>query len=351
LLGFEMNFEYTEILGFTNALLKKVGLSEHSRESVAEGLCNASLRGVDSHGIRLLPHYVNSAVSGRKNGNPKYQIFETYPSAIALDADNAFGLAAGRYAVEQAILRANKTGSCIVSVRNSSHPGAMASSALFAAYKGYLCFAFTNADSLVLSTNGIRPFFGTNPVCFAAPRRGEEPFCVDMAVSKVPWNKVLLHKSNGETLPDNVVADSKGNRTNDPNLAASLFPVGDYKGYALAAMVEVLCGVLSGEPFGRDIPPMYKASMAKGRRLAQFYMVFKPDISISMDRYLDHIAAFTKVVRSEPASDRNGVMLPNDPQIAAAERRLRQGIPIDHVTLNDLLKIAGNYEIEFPTQM
>jgi ureidoglycolate dehydrogenase (NAD+) len=346
-----MRFSYDSILGFTKRVLDEVGLCEHSSVSVSEGLCGASLRGVDSHGIRLLPHYVKSALFGRKNGKPNYQISERYPSAISLDADNAFGLAAGRYAVEQAISRADDLGSCIVSVRNSSHPGAMASTALFAASRGFLCFAFTNADSLVLSTNGIRPFFGTNPICFAAPRKNEEPFCVDMAVSKVPWNKVLLHMAQNKPLAEDLVADCDGNPTSDANSAVSLFPAGDYKGYALSAMVEVLCGVLSGESFGRGIPPMYTASMSQGRRLAQFYMVFKPDISITKPNYMDHMAAFTDAVRSEPAGNGKRVMLPNDPQISAAKERLEKGIPIDDVTLAALLEMADNYNIEFPSHL
>ena len=343
-----MAYEYNSFLDFTKTVLGLTGLSDHSSLAVAEGVCEASLRGVDSHGIRLLPHYINSALSGRKNGNPDYKIFETYPGALSLDADNAFGLAAGRYAVEQGMLRAEKFGVCVISVKNSSHPGAMASTALVAARKGYLCFGFTNADALVLSTNGTRPFFGTNPICFAAPRDKEEPFCVDMAISKTPWNRVLLHKANNEVLPEGLVADSEGNETLNPNSAASLFPVGDYKGFALAAMVEVLCGVMTGGPFGRDIPPMYKASMSKGRHLAQFYIVIKPDISLSMDDYLKQMAAFTEAVRLEPSASGQPVMVPNDPQIVTATQRLKTGIPIDPVTLQALQEIADKYEIDFP---
>lgn len=343
-----MAYHYNSILDFSKSVLGLSGLSTHSLLAVAEGVCEASLRGVDSHGIRLLPHYIDSALSGRKNGNPDYRVSETYPGAISVDADNAFGLAAGRFAVEQGILRAEKYGMCAVSVKNSSHPGAMASTALFAAREGYLCFGFTNADALVLSSNGTRPFFGTNPICFAAPRDKEEPFCVDMAISKTPWNRVLLHKANNEVLPEGLVADSEGNETLDPNSAASLFPIGDYKGFALAAMVEVLCGVIAGEPFGRDIPAMYKASMSKGRRLAQFYIVIKPDISLSLQDYLKHMKAFSEAVRSEPSASGKPVMVPNDPQIATAADRLESGIPIDPVTLKALREIAEKYEINFP---
>ena len=90
---------------------------------------------------------------------------------------------------------ANKFGVGIVAVKNSSHPGALASMALRAARKNYIAFAFTHADSLMLSHNGKKAYFGTNPICFAAPRKEKEPFCIDMATSMISWNKLLKLRS------------------------------------------------------------------------------------------------------------------------------------------------------------
>lgn len=343
-----MHFQFEEILRFALDLFVKLGVEDEDALAVSEGLCEASLRGVDSHGIRLLPHYVESLSEGRKNLSPNYSVFETYPAAISIDADNAMGLAAGRFAIKQGMLRAANFGICSISVKNSSHPGAMASIALFAAKRGFVCFAFTNADALVLPENGSRPFLGTNPICFAAPRRDEEPFCVDMAISKSPWNRVMLSKATGQTIPDGIAADASGKNTNDPNKAAALFPIGSYKGFALASMVEVLCGVMAGGPFGRGIPAMFNSSMSNGRELAQFYIVMKPDISISMDEYFDQINNFSKATRSEPSLSSHGILVPNDPQIATAADRLETGIPIDPVTLEALREIADKYEIDFP---
>lgn len=343
-----MGFNYQECVSFGSTILKRVGVDSASAEAVSEGVCEASLRGVDSHGIRLLPHYIESARLGRKNGKPSFKLRETYPGTLSIDADNAFGLAAGRYAVKQGMLRADKLGVCVVSVKNSSHPGAMASTSLFAARAGYMCFGFTNADALILSTNGTRPFFGTNPICFAAPRQHEDPFCVDMALSKVPWNKILLHKANDEQLPEGIAADKDGNQTLDPAMASSLFAAGGYKGFALAAMVELLCGVISGENFGRDIPPMYKAPMSEGRNLSQFYIVIKPDITLSMDDYFKQMAAFSDAIRAEPSVPDERVVAPNDPQIETARMRTQSGIPIDPVTLEFLEKVSREYGVPFP---
>ncbi|SVC71360.1 uncharacterized protein METZ01_LOCUS324214, partial [marine metagenome] len=176
---------------FHREILTKIGLDQETMEAVTLGLCETSLRGVDSHGIRLLPHYVRSALSGRKNPKPNYTFTRKFPTIGLLDADNTFGHAAGMKAIDYCIEVAEEFGIGVVGVCNSSHPGAMASFALKAARQGYIAFAFTHADALTLSHNGKRPYFGTNPVCVAVPREEEEPYCLDMATSMISWNKLL----------------------------------------------------------------------------------------------------------------------------------------------------------------
>lgn len=95
--------EYDNLIAFSSNILREAGLDDFSLESVAYGLCDASLRGFDSHGIRLFEHYVNSAVSGRKNISPNYKITDNYPTFVGIDADHAFGLAAGEKAMDVAM--------------------------------------------------------------------------------------------------------------------------------------------------------------------------------------------------------------------------------------------------------
>ena len=118
-----------------------------------------------------MDHYVNSALKGRKNPKPKYKIFKPFPAIAVLNADNAFGHAAGMKAIDLCMKIANLYGVGVVAVKNSSHPGALASMALKAARQKYIAFAFTHADSLMLSHNGKKPYFGTNPICFSCPRK------------------------------------------------------------------------------------------------------------------------------------------------------------------------------------
>ena len=341
-----MKIFYNDLLEFTDKILSTIGLDEHSVKSVSLGLCDASLRGVDSHGIRLLPHYVKSAISGRKNPKPSYRFFKKFPCVGVLDADNAFGHAAGMKAIYLCEKIATENGIGLVSVINSSHSGSMAGMALKGAKKGFITFAFTHADSLMLSHNGKKPYFGTNPICMAAPRENDEPYCLDMATTMISWNKLMNFKDNNISIKDNLAADSEGNATTNLDLASSLLPIGDYKGFGLASMVEVLCGVFTGMSFGTSIPPMYTSSMKKTRNLGQVYLLLRVDGCIEKELFLKRLKQMTEEVRNQPSNNKNGVMLPNDPEIKFSKEILKNGIPVDNKIYEELKNLSDNYQIK-----
>jgi ureidoglycolate dehydrogenase (NAD+) len=337
---------HKKLKSFILEVLFKAGLDKHSRVSVTTGLYEASLRGVDSHGVNLLKHYVYSALKGRKNPKPKYKFKKTFPALGVLDANHAFGHAAGMKAIDICTKMADKFGIGVIAVKNSSHPGALASMAIKAARKKYIAFAFTHADSLMLSHNGKKSYFGTNPICFAAPRKEKEPFCVDMATSMISWNKLLKFRKQKVLLDNHLAANSIGDVTKDPVEARSLLAAGSYKGFALASMVEILCGVFTGMNFGQSIPAMYKYSMNKPRKLGQFYIVMKPNGVLNLNTFLKKMQLLTSQVRNQKSKNKkNKVMLPNDPEITNMKKRTKEGIPLEKETLEKLQHLAKKFSI------
>lgn len=333
-------------MNFVKKVLARANLDKFSINSVATGLCETSLRGVESHGVRLLPHYVRSAILGRKNPRPNFKFKKTFPALGVLDADNGFGHAAGIKAIDHCIKLAKSYGIGVVAVKNSSHPGAMATMALKAARKGFISFAFTHADSLLLSHNGVRPYFGTNPICIAVPRTEKEPYCLDMATSMISWNKLLGFREKGKILSNNLAANKKGVHTKNPNLAQSLVGAGNYKGYGLASAVEILCGIYTGMVFGRSIQPMYKAPLNKPRKLGQFYIVLRTDGCINKSVFLKRMQNLSKQVRSEPKKSKENVMLPNDPEIKKMKLQLKKGIELSEDVYKNLLNLSKKYSIK-----
>ena len=345
----EKHIYYDDLLKFCNQILKQIGLDKFSNECVSKGLCDSSLRGVDSHGIKLLPHYINSAQNGRKNKKPNFKLIKKFPALLCLDADNAFGHAAGIKAINYAIKAAKKYGVSAISVKNSSHSGSMSFMTLAAAKEGYIAFGYTHADALMLSYNGKQSFFGTNPISFACPRIEKEPFCLDMATSQISWNKLLNYRYNNIRLPDNYGANKVGLSTNDPKEVESLLPIGEYKGFGLAYVIEILCGIYSGMQYGRSIPAMFTTSLKLKRKLSQFYIVIRTDGSIDSKKFIKKMQEITDLIRMQPAQKGKKVINPNDKEIQISKKRKKNGILLDNRTYNSLLELSANYNINLKT--
>ena len=231
-------------------------------------------------------------------------------------------------------------------MNNSSHCGSMASMALRAARKGYISFAFTHADALMLTYGGKKPYFGTNPICFASPRLKKEPYCLDMATTSISWNKLLNYRNKSKKLPENLAADKNGKSTINASIANSLMPSGGYKGFGLASMVEILCGVYSGMKFGNDIPSMYLHPINKKRNLGQFYIVMRTDGFLDSKDFIKRIEKMYKdIYNLKPYSKSKKIMLPNDIEINTSKERLKFGIPVESNILKSLTLLSKQMKI------
>lgn len=310
--------------------LAKAGVREDVIHPVADGLVWTSLRGIDSHGIRLLPHYVEGVKGGRLNPDPKMVFEPTFAATGTLDADHTFGHAAGVEAMKHAIELARESGVGAVSVRNSSHCGALSYFAHAAAEQDMIGMAFTHATARVKSPGSSRAFFGNNPLCLVAPMEGEEPFCFDAATTSTTFNAVKAAAAAGKTLPPGLVADADGNETTDPTKAEQLLPIGDYKGFGLSMMVDIFCALLSGMPNGNNVSKMFGDPMDKKRELGQFYCALHIDAFRDTAQFKAELQEMAERVRNEPAiaPEIRQVMVPGDPQKAAWSSRIAGGVPI-----------------------
>ena len=334
---------------FSTELLSCRGVRSDIASHVAEGLVQASLRGVDSHGVRLLPHYVRALEAGRLNPSPTYRFEQTAAATGNLDGDHTFGHAAGAEGMSRAIELARESGIGAVAVRNSSHFGAAAYFSLMAAHQQMIGLSFTHADALMLTHGGSRPFFGTNPICFAAPCADEEPFCLDMATTTVTWNKVLRAADSGESVPTGWGVDEQGNDALTADQIVALGPIGSYKGFGLAMMVDVLCGVLTGMPFGPDITRMYADPIEQKRNLGHFFMAIKIDSFIPIDQFMDQLQRMMNNVRAEPPKKAGvPVRVAGDPEKQAYAESLRWGIELSATELEELSKLAESDGLAFP---
>ena len=340
-------FNVSDVKDFVFAALNAVHVREDVAKLVTEGLLSASIRGVDSHGIRLLPHYMAAVESGRINPDPRYKFERTASATGVFDADNTFGHAVGIEAMRKSMVMAREAGAGLVAVCNSSHCGTSAFFALEAAKNDFIGLAFTHANALLNTPNSTRPFFGLNPIAMAVPCEDEEPFCYDSAPSVITWNKLLQLCQEGLDAPPYSGADKTGTPTNDPNVITQLLPIGGYKGFGLAMMVDIICGLLTGMSVGRDIPDMYNTPLSQKRHLGQFYVAIKIDTFQPLKIFKERVKKLLDDVRNEPKRNVDDeIMVPGDPEKRAARRRLKDGIPINKDNINVFKAIAGKYNIK-----
>jgi len=313
---------------------------------VAEGLVQASLRGVDSHGVRLLPHYLQAVKGGRLNPNPTYRFDRTASATGLLDGDHTFGHAAGMEAARRAVALAREAGTGFVAVYNSSHFGAAAYFALEIARHDMIGIASTSTDALIKTYAGTRPFVGNNPICLAAPCRGEDPFCLDMATSVMTFNKIRQLRDAGLPAPAGVGADRDGRETTDPDTISMLLPIGGYKGYGLSLMVEILCSLLSGMPYGPHIPKMFEAPLGQKRCLGHWIGAIRIDAFQPVETFKARLAEMLQELRAEPRGDpETPIQVPGDPEKREAEQRSRHGIPLTPAEYEGLRSLRDAYGV------
>lgn len=336
------NIKSADLRNFFHAVLKKEGIRSDVADYLIEGIIQASLRGIDSHGIRLFPHYLEGFKGGRLNKSPNYKYTKTSSGTGKLDADHAPGHAAGMEGMKKAIELAKDNGIGAVAVNNSSHFGAAAYYAFEAARNDMIGLSFTHATAHVPPYGGQKPFLGNNPICLVAPCEGEDPFCLDMATTTVTFNKIQQHKEEGKQIPTGWGADVNGRETLNPKDAVNLLPIGGYKGFGLSMMVEILCGLLTGAPYGPAITHMYGTPMDQKRLLGHFFLAVRIDCFEDLNVFKKRLKSMMDELRNTPGT----VMAPGDPEKIAEKTRLTEGIPVPKVLINTYKNIAKNYQIE-----
>jgi ureidoglycolate dehydrogenase (NAD+) len=327
---------HAQLESWSAGLLRHVGFDSDSAVSAAEGLVQASLRGVDSHGIQLLPNYVECGKAGRLNLAPDFKFEKTGASMGVLDADHSLGFPAGNAAMDACEKMAEETGMGAVSVRNSSHGGMLAYYTVPKARKGYVAFATTNTTPRMIPPRAKQPFFGTNPFCYAFPLSGEEPLCYDAATTQITGNKVKLYRKLGLPLAEGLAADAEGEPTTDADRAELLYPFGGYKGLGIAMLVDILCGALAGMPNGDQVSQMYGNDQSEKRRLGQFYLMIRIDGFQPLKQFTENLQEEVNRMRAIPSLDGEPIILPGDPEKQAVAERGRDGIPLQESVLQAL---------------
>lgn len=336
---------------FCREALRQAGANEATAVAASDAMMHGSRLGVDSHGVRLLDHYVRALEGGRLNANPDLKVATRFGAIATLDADHAHGALAAYEGMRHAIGLAGQFGIAAVAIRNSSHFGPAGAFAMEAARAGFIGLAFCNSDSFVRLHDGASRFHGTNPIACAVPMAGERPWLLDMATSAIPYNRVLLYRSLGMSLPEATASDHQGVDVDDPHAVDMLAPLGaafGFKGAGLAGMVEIFSAVLSGAKLSPEIDPMGGPDFSTPRNVGAFVVAMKPDAFVDEMTFQDGMKRYLTALRGSPARPGLRVMAPGDREWAEADRRAQHGIPIDPATEEAFRALARRFGLEPP---
>jgi uncharacterized oxidoreductase len=306
---------------------------------------NANLAGHDSHGVIQIPTYIERIKVGHIVPGAPWKIVEESPTTTVVDGHWGFGYVVNERAMRLTIEKAKTANVAAATVFRQGHIGRVASYTLMAAREGMIGIATADSGR---SPKAVAPFggrearLGTNPISIAVPSDLEAPFYLDMATSAVAAGKIALAAARGEQIPQGWIIDAEGRHTTDPRdyrKGGALLPLGGtegYKGSGLAAMVEVLCGLLTGLGFGVEPTGRHNDGC--------FMAVFNVAAFRPLDKFKQEVADFARYLKATPPSEgSHGVFYPGEIEFLREQERQKNGIEVEDTTWDKLRALARDY--------
>ena len=334
------------------AVVKAGGSGPEEARRVAENLVAANLLGHDSHGIGMIPRYVDALLEGGLSVNQHPRVRLDCDSLLALDGCQGYGQVIGHEATAMAIERAKEHGLCVMALGRSHHLGRIGEWGEQAVAQGLISINFVNVISraIVAPYGGADARFGTNPLCIAIPLPGEAPFVLDMATSAVAQGKVRVAYNKGEKVSPEWLIDERGNPTPEPRFGViepfgALRTFGLHKGYGLALACELLGGALTGGG------TWHSEDKSKRRVWNGMLSILVAPERIDADGVFGQEAReFLDSLRKSPvAPGFDKVRIAGEPERETRSRREKEGIPVDPATWNEIQAAAAKLKLSKDT--
>jgi len=327
-------------------VLAAVGMPHDDAVHTADVLLDAELRGYDDHGVFFLGELHKWFKAGALNPAPNVAVVRETDAALLLDGDRGCGVAASYRAMRWCVERARTRGIATAGIKNSGHFVAAAPFPTWAAKQGFIGIAAANVVPLMPAPGGRSRSLGTNPLCFAAPTGGEHPLVFDMATSALAGFKARILAQQGRSVEEGLVIDAHGRPTTDPgdlDRGGSLAPVGGYKGFGLALMVEILAGVLTGANFGQN------AGVTHGKE-GHFFLALDPETFMPLGEFTARMNELVRWVKSgERIEDIDEIVYPGERgQRRAAELLAAGRVPLDPVAWRTLEAVCTELGVPLP---
>ncbi|MGI8952897.1 MAG: Ldh family oxidoreductase [Chitinophagaceae bacterium] len=354
-------FSYQQLYQFTYSIFKCIGCNNEDAITASKALLAADLRGVDSHGAARLSGYVRLWENKRINANADIKITHETPSTAVVDGDAGLGLVVAPFAMQVAINKAKKIGTGWISVCNSNHFGIAGYHAMLALQHDMIGIAMTNGSAIVAPTFSVERMLGTNPIAVAIPANTQPAFVADFATSTAANGKLEILQRKNENAPLGWVQDKNGNSSTNANelkQGGAMLPLGSdrehgsHKGYALASIVDIFSGILSGANYGPWVPPfpayVPMPQHAPGKGLGHFFGAMRIDAFRSADEFKKDMDIWIARFRNaKPVDENRKILIPGDDEREMEIIRMKEGIPLEDSVVNDLKLLAEKFGVKF----
>jgi uncharacterized oxidoreductase len=342
----EVKIEPERLHAFAMAICRADGSSEEEARLVADHLVLANLFGHDSHGVGMIPHYMQNTASGACVRNHHAKIVRDNGPVIVVDGGAGYGQVVAKEAMDIGIERARQHGVCVVGLVNAHHIGRIGHWGEQCARAGMVSTHWVNVHGhkpLVAPFGGAEARFTTNPYCTAIPRKGKEPIVLDFATSQVAMGKVRVANNKKVSMDEGLLIDAEGNPTSDPGVMynapfGAILPFGLHKGGGLAVICDLLAGALTG---GRTHSPRTIKKTGTDIINNMLSVIIDPAALGGTEFFEDEVDTFIDWVKSaRPQKGVREVLAPGEPERMRRAERQRSGIPIDATTWQQLLDVA-----------
>lgn len=326
---------------FYQQAYQRAGVPDEDAAAVADARLQSTLRqpaGFDAFSVARLQNTIRRLRAGGINPTPRIRVVHERGPLTLLDADNALGPVVGMRAMTRCLEAARAAGFALAGARNSTTLGTMATYAMRALSAGFLGFVGTNTELKIglPPWGGLTPALGNNPFAVAIPRRRGAPVVLDMSL-------IATQPQESSAAAATSVRGPLGSEF----LARPI--IGAHKGYGLAVVLEVLCGVLTGAGFGQAHAPERLADPQVRHDLGHLFAVLDPTMFMPRHEFEARIEQLcSEIKQSAPAPGVSRLLLPGELEHERCETRLRHGIPVRADAREALLAFCDELGIASP---
>ena len=341
------HYSLDTLRSFAENFMMALGATQAEAEIISDGLMTASQwwHPGQGQGLEKLFRYHRRVKNGGIIPNADMEWLTDGPSYALLDAKKGFGYVSAHRAMERAVEKAKQTGVAMVGVRHSNHFGIAGYHAWTAAKAGLIGWSFTNAKAEMAPWGSAKVVLGTNPWGIAIPRKDNPPIVLDMALTMSGKGMMRWYEREGQPMPDNWALTPDGQVTTDPSAAMDgpLLPIGEYKGYGMSLITDVLSGVMTGALFGLSV-----FQDDQNYDVGHMMLAINPTAFMTEAEFDARLDQLVSEVKGAGAIDSNRpVILPGEVEFDRMNERQATGIPVSRETVDGLRELANDVGVEF----